>query len=109
MNKNITDIMSKDEFEEIITTETLPIVVDFWATWCTPCRMQSPIIDEFADEFAEKVRVLKVDTDANEELSYSLGIRSIPTLMVYKNGKMQEKTAGLTTKAQLSELVLKHI
>lgn len=109
MNKFITEINSKDEFNEIIKNEQKPVVVDFWATWCSPCRMLAPILDEFAEENSEKVRVLKVDVDNNEALAYELKIRNIPTLMFYKNGELVEKTVGLTSKETLTEKIEKLI
>lgn len=109
MNKFITEISSKDEFNEIIKNEQKPVVVDFWATWCSPCRMLAPILDEFAEENSEKVRVLKVDVDNNEALAYELKIRNIPTLMFYKNGELVEKTVGLTSKETLTEKIEKLI
>lgn len=82
--------------------ETKPVLTDFWATWCGPCRMQAPILEEFAKEMEGKVRVVKVDTDVNEKLAMRLKIASIPTLMVFKDGRQVEKSVGLTSKAQLS-------
>ena len=107
MNKFITEISSKEDYEEIIKNESKPIVVDFWATWCNPCRMFAPTLDEFASEYSDKVRVLKVDVDENEQLAYQLGIRSIPTVFVYKNGEVKEKSVGMLSKAELCEKVLK--
>ena len=104
----IKEIMSNEEFINELKVE-VPVLVDFWATWCNPCRMQAPILHEFAEEMGEKVKIIKVDVDVNQEIAVSLGIMSIPTLAVYKNGELKEKKVGLTTKAGLSDLVIKYL
>ena len=104
----IKSITSVDEFKNEINGEK-PVLVDFWATWCNPCRMQAPILHEFAEEMGDKIKVIKVDVDEVSELCYEYGIASIPSLMVFKNGQAVERTVGLTTKAGLSELLIKHL
>ncbi len=108
MSKLIEEIIGKEEFAAALASDK-PVVVDFWATWCGPCRMQAPVLEEFAKEAEGKVRVVKVDVDENEEIAYQYKIASIPTLMVFKNGESVEKSVGLTSAAKLSEMVLKHL
>ena len=105
---NIIEVTNEQEFADLLVQEK-PVLVDFWATWCGPCKMQAPILHEFKEEIGDKAIVAKVDVDVCEKLAVELGIMSIPTLMVFKNGEMVEKTIGLTTKPQLSEMILKHI
>ena len=109
MSELINEIMSEEEFDALLKEETKPVLTDFWATWCGPCRMQAPMWEEFAKEMEGKVRVVKVDTDVNEKLAMRLKIASIPTLMVFKDGRQVEKSVGLTSKAQLSEMVIKYL
>lgn len=108
MNNEIIEITNESEFAELLLKDK-PLLVDFWATWCGPCKMQAPILHEFKNEIGDKAIVAKVDVDVNEKLAVELGIMSIPTLMVFKNGELVEKSVGLTTKPQLSEMILKHI
>ena len=109
MSEKIEDIIGEEEFEAVLGSETKPVVADFWATWCGPCRMQAPILEQFAEECAGKARVIKVNVDENEALADKLKISSIPTLCVFKGGELKEKSVGLTSAAQLSELVLRPI
>lgn len=109
MSEFIKDIMDIDEFNAVIKNEKKPVLVDFWATWCNPCRMQTPILEELAEELKDKVKVVKVDVDENEKLAYELKIRSIPTLYLYKDGNLVEKSVGLTSKALLSEMIIKYL
>lgn len=104
----IINVLGKEEFDKEIVSDK-PVLVDFWASWCNPCKMLAPILHEFSQEVGDKVKVLKVDVDENEQLCREFGIISIPTVLVFKNGEVVEKTVGLTTKAGLSELVIKHL
>lgn len=104
----ILDILGTEEFEKEINCGK-PVLVDFWANWCHPCKLQAPILHEFKDEVGDKVKVLKVDVDSNEQIAIKLGIMSIPTLLLFKDGELKEKKVGLTPKAQLSEMVIKYL
>ena len=104
----IKEILTEEEFAELLLEEK-PVVVDFWATWCGPCKMQAPILHEFKEEIGDKAIVAKVDIDVVEKLAVELGVMSIPTIMIFKDGELKEKVVGLTSKAKLSELLLRNI
>lgn len=97
------------EREVLLAEENLPVVVDFWAAWCGPCRMVAPILEKLAKEFAGKIKVVKVDVDANPGLSQAFGIQSIPTLMVIKNRTMLYNQPGALPEAALRQLFQKAI
>jgi thioredoxin 1 len=88
-------------FDQTVSDSNVPILVDFWATWCAPCRMIAPMLDEIAEEQADAVRIVKVDVDNNPELSNRCEIRDIPTLLFFKGGELKDQVVGLTTKADL--------
>lgn len=85
------------------------VMVDIWATWCGPCRVISPIVDELSSIYKDKVKVGKLDADANRDYVTELGIRSIPTIILYKDGVEVERSIGSTTKQKLSEMLEKHL
>jgi thioredoxin 1 len=90
----------KGNFETIIN-ENRPVIVDFHAVWCGPCKTQAPILKQIADELGEQVRIIKIDVDQNQPLAVKYQIQSVPTLMIFKNGQIVHKQAGVHTKAQL--------
>ncbi len=83
--------------EKVINNEGVS-VVDFWATWCGPCRMIAPIIEDLSKEYGDKVVIGKLDVDSNPDVSFKFGIRNIPTILIFKNGEIVEKHVGATTK-----------
>lgn len=89
-------------------TENGVVLVDFWAPWCRPCLMLGPIVEELSNEY-DNVKIGKVDVDENPETSKQLGIRSIPTILIYKDGQIVEKHVGGSSKAQLKSLIDKHL
>lgn len=108
MSENIKNLTEFD-FDGEVLKESKVVVVDFWAAWCGPCRMQAPILNDIADELSDKVKVCKVNVDECEKLALSYGIQSIPTLLFFKNGKLVEKRVGLTIKSELTAMLVKHI
>jgi len=92
-------------FESEVLKSDKPVLVDFWAEWCMPCRMLAPTIDEVAGEFGADAKVGKVDTDANREVSIKYGISAIPTVLLFKDGEVVKKFVGLTKKADFAEAI----
>ena len=90
-------------FEEVVMNSDKPVVVDFWAAWCGPCRMIGPIIEEMASEYDGKALVGKVDVDSNPGVSAQFGVRNIPTVLFIKNGEVVDKSVGAVPKAQLTQ------
>lgn len=92
-----------DSFEEEVLKSDKPVLVDFWAEWCGPCRMVGPVVEELAGEYEGKAKVGKVDVDNNPEISTKYGIRSIPSLLIFKNGEVVDQIVGAVPKSQLKK------
>ena len=95
--------VNAEQLEELIATSETPVFCDFWATWCGPCRMLAPVIEELASDFEGKAVIGKVDVDENEALARKFGIMSIPSVFIFKNGAVADKLIGFRQKAQLAE------
>ena len=93
--------ITDDNFEAEVMQSEVPVLVDFWAEWCMPCKMLTPTIDALADEYAGRAKVGKVDTDENRDIAVKLGISAIPTLMVFANGELQKRLTGVQPKKDL--------
>jgi thioredoxin 1 len=95
----------KGNFDSIIN-ENRPVIVDFHAVWCGPCKTQSPILKQVAEELGERIKVIKIDVDKNPMIASRYQIQSVPTLMIFKNGEIKHKQAGVHTKAQLINILI---
>lgn len=101
--------VNKEEFENMLKESTLPVVCDFWATWCGPCRMLAPVLDELSEEYSDKAVFVKVDVDDNEELAAKYEIRSIPDVIVFKNGEVVDSNLGFVPKAGMKAFLDKNL
>lgn len=97
--------VNDSNFDEVVSSSKLPVMVDFWAPWCGPCRMLSPLVDEMAKKYDGQITVAKCNVDDASEVPAKYGIRNIPTLLFFRNGELVDRTAGGLTKAELEDKV----
>jgi thioredoxin 1 len=101
MSQSITNV-SDDSFDSEVLKADSPVLVDYWAEWCGPCKMIAPVLEEIAREYAGKIKVAKINIDENTQTPRKYGIRGIPTLMLFKNGQVEATKVGAVSKSQLS-------
>lgn len=101
MSNNII-YLSDATFDQEVLKSTVPVLVDYWAEWCGPCKMIAPLLDEIASEFGDKLKVTKLNIDENKDIPPRYGIRGIPTLMLFKNGEVKATKVGALSKSQLT-------
>src|SRR5450759_3074351 len=98
----------KGKFDSVIQ-DIRPVVVDFHALWCSPCKMQSPILKEIATDLGDKIKVIKIDVDQNSEIASRYNVQSVPTLIIFKNGKLVWRQTGVVSKNQLFSVLMKNV
>jgi thioredoxin 1 len=106
MSKNVIDLTSKS-FDAEVMNSKIPVLIDFWATWCMPCRMVAPTLEALADEYVSKAKVCKVNVDDEPDLASKFGIMSIPTVVVIKEGKITAKSVGAQSKQAYADMLAK--
>ncbi len=106
MSKDTVVVLDATFKSEVLDSET-PVLVDFWATWCAPCRAIAPALDELATQYKGKLKIAKVDVDENQQVAQQFGVRSIPTLLMFKGGKVVEQLVGAAPKSKLEDSIKK--
>jgi thioredoxin 1 len=108
MSEN-TFVATDQNFEEEVLKSAVPVVIDFWAAWCAPCKMIAPTLDELAQEFAGKAKIGKLNVDENREIAGKYGIRGIPSLLLFKDGEIKDQMVGVHSKQEISNMISKSL
>jgi thioredoxin 1 len=108
MSDNVNEV-TDGSFEEVVLQSQVPVLVDFWAAWCAPCRMLAPTVDAIAEKYEKSAVVVKLNVDDNPSISQRYGIKGIPTLILFKGGKEEERVVGATSKDAISRMIDKHV
>ena len=106
---NLISAITDDSFEKEVVESTKPVIVDFWAPWCGPCKVLLPILEETAEVYGDKIKVVKLNVDENPNTPPKFGIRGIPTLIIFKNGQVVATQVGLLNKNDLAKLIDQHL
>jgi len=104
MSDNVKELTSEN-FDKEVLESGLPVLIDFWAEWCGPCKQLAPTVEEVADAMVGSVKVCKIDVDSNQDLAAQYGVRSIPTLLIFKNGEVTSTQIGAISKQQLEDFI----
>ncbi len=105
----MTEAVTDSTFKESVLDSEVPVLVDFWAPWCGPCRMVAPVVEEIAQQYEGQIKVVKLNTDENPNVASQYGIRSIPTLMIFKGGERVDMVVGAVPKTTLANTLEKYI
>ena len=104
MSDNVKEISSENFNQEVLESD-IPVLVDFWAEWCGPCKQLAPTVEDVANEMIGSIKVCKMDVDSNQDIAVQFGVRSIPTLLIFKNGEVTSTQIGAISKQQLEEFI----
>lgn len=108
MSEN-TFIATDQNFEEDVLKSSVPVLIDFWAAWCVPCKMIAPTLEELGEEFSGKLKIGKLNVDENRTVANTYGIRGIPSLLLFKDGEVKEQMVGVHSKQEISNMISKNI
>ena len=106
---NVVVHLDDDDFETLVIQSKKPALIDFWADWCQPCHMMAPTVEALAEEYGDRIRVAKLDIDANPMTTHKYGIRSIPALLLFKDGQLVQQIVGVQPKEEIARIIEQHL